>query len=47
MYALVLQSTSADAATLASLATMEQPQNQVFVLEKIIDCYKAGRLLVH
>lgn len=41
MYALVLQSTFTGAATLGSLATVEQLQNQVSVLKKRIDCCKS------
>lgn len=45
--ALVLQNTFAGAASLSSLADVKQPQNEVSVVEKRVNCRGAGNFLVY
>lgn len=47
VYTSVLQNTFAGAASLGSLAAVEQPRNEVSVLEKRVSCQGRGNLVVY
>lgn len=47
VYTLVLQNTFAGVASLGSLAAVEQPQNEVSVLEARVNCNGGGNFVVY
>lgn len=47
IYTLVLQNTFAGAASLGSLAAVEEPRNEVSVVEKRVTCQEPGNLVVY